>query len=152
MPSSRYDAALNQSGIDLAAMRLAFKYSLFAVLATLANLLAQEISIQTYSAAYALYVSMAMGTIAGWVSKYLLDKHYIFAFQTQSKKEEAHKFLAYGLTGVLTTLLFWSFELGFEYAFANKLARYTGAVIGLSLGYVVKYQLDKRYVFISGNN
>lgn len=130
-------------------MTLALKYSCFAVVATLANLLAQEISIQAYSAAYALYVSMACGTLAGWVSKYLLDKHYIFAFQTRSTRDEAHRFFAYGLTGVLTTLLFWGFELGFEYGFGTKLARYTGAVIGLSLGYVVKYQLDKRYVFVN---
>jgi putative flippase GtrA len=127
---------------------LALKYSLFAVFATLANLLAQEIFIHLYVGGSALIIAMAAGTVVGWVSKYLLDKHYIFMFETSSHRENLLKFLTYGLTGILTTSIFWSFELIFEHLFNSKLARYLGAVIGLSIGYVVKYHLDKRYVFL----
>ena len=126
---------------------IALKYSLFACFATCANLLAQEISIRLYVGVSALIIAMAAGTVAGWVSKYLLDKHYIFAFKASSYGEDLIKFLAYGLTGILTTSIFWGFELTFEYLFNTKLARYLGAVIGLSIGYVVKYHLDKYYVF-----
>jgi len=77
-----------------------------------------------------------------------LDKHYIFTFETSSQRENLLKFLTYGLTGILTTSIFWGFELVFDYLFDTKLARYLGAVIGLSIGYVVKYHLDKRYVFL----
>ena len=128
-------------------MHLALKYSFFALLATAANLLTQEIFGRAYSEAYSIYLAMIAGTIAGWISKYLLDKHYIFVFKIQSAGEDMRKFLVYGLTGVFTTALFWGFELGFETMFGTKFARYLGAVIGLSIGYVVKYHLDKRLVF-----
>jgi putative flippase GtrA len=129
-------------------MQLVFKYSLFAIIATLANLLTQALVDQALAGAYIIYLAIGAGTVAGWVSKYLLDKHYIFVFKTHSAQEDVQKFLAYGLTGVVTTVLFWSFELGFDAWFGTRLARYLGAVIGLSIGYVVKYQLDKRFVFL----
>ena len=127
---------------------LTLKYSLFAVFAGLANLLAQEIFIHLYVGGSALIIAMVAGTVVGWVSKYLLDKHYIFTFETSSQRENLLKFLTYGLTGILTTSIFWGFELVFDYLFDTKLARYLGAGIGLSIGYVVKYHLDKRYVFL----
>ena len=127
---------------------LTLKYSLFAVFATLANLLTQEIFLHLYVEVSALIIAMVAGTVVGWVSKYLLDKHYIFTFETSSQRENLLKFLTYGLTGILTTSIFWGFELVFDYLFDTKLARYLGAVIGLSIGYVVKYHLDKRYVFL----
>ena len=90
---------------------------------------------------------MALGTLAGLVSKYLLDKQTIFQFITTSHREDFIMFTLYGLTGVATTAIFWSFELGFDSLIGGKIARYIGAIIGLSIGYGVKYQLDKRYVF-----
>ena len=128
-------------------MQLAFKYTLFAIVATLANLLIQALIDQLFDGNYDIYLAIGCGTVAGWVSKYFLDKHYIFEFKTRSAHEDMQKFLAYGLTGVVTTVLFWSFELGFDAWFGNRVARYLGAVIGLSIGYVVKYRLDKRFVF-----
>ena len=128
-------------------MTIAFKYSLFAVLATLLNLSAQEVVVRTYDGSFAIYLAMAFGTLAGLVSKYLLDKNYIFQFITTSHREGFRKFTLYGLTGVATTAIFWGFELGFDSLIGGKIARYMGAIIGLSIGYGVKYQLDKRYVF-----
>ena len=49
--------------------------------------------------------------------------------------------------GIVTTLIFWGFEFSFGYFFETKQLRYLGGVIGLSIGYLAKYQLDKRYVF-----
>ena len=72
---------------------------------------------------------------------------YIFYFQTQSKRQDMKKFIIYSTMGVLTTLIFWFFELSFNYFFANVYAKYVGALIGLSIGYVTKYNLDKRFVF-----
>ncbi len=128
-------------------MTIAFKYILFAVLATLLNLSAQEVAVRTYDGSFATYLAMAFGTLTGLVSKYLLDKKYIFQLITTSHREDLGKFTLYGLTGVATTAIFWSFELGFDTVMGGKIARYTGAIIGLSIGYGVKYQLDKRYVF-----
>jgi putative flippase GtrA len=128
-------------------MTIAFKYSLFAILATLLNLSTQEVVVRTYDGSFAIYLAMAFGTLAGLVSKYLLDKNYIFQFITASHREGFRKFILYGLTGVATTAIFWGFELGFDSLIGGKIARYMGAIIGLSIGYGVKYQLDKRYVF-----
>lgn len=128
-------------------MTIALKYSLFAVLATLLNLTTQEVVVRTYDGAFTIYLAMAFGTLAGLVSKYLLDKNYIFQFITTSHREDLGKFTLYGLTGIATTAIFWGFELGFDAFIGGKTARYIGAVIGLSIGYGVKYRLDKRYVF-----
>ena len=63
-------------------MTIAPKYTLFALLATLLNLLAQEAVARIYDGAFALYLAMGCGTGMGLVSKYLLDKKYIFQFST----------------------------------------------------------------------
>jgi len=47
----------------------------------------------------------------------------------------------------LTTFIFWGTEIGFDAFFENENAKYFGAVIGLSIGYIIKYFLDKKYVF-----
>lgn len=51
--------------------------------------------------------------------------------------------------GLATTAVFWAFEFGFEHMFHDKWLHYLGGVIGLAVGYVTKYQLDKRFVFRS---
>jgi len=49
--------------------------------------------------------------------------------------------------GLATTLIFWGFEFSFHYFFETKEMRYLGGVIGLAIGYLTKYHLDKRFVF-----
>lgn len=126
---------------------LVFKYTLFAILSTLLNLLFQYISFSIYSGTGNLYIAMLIGTLAGLICKYVLDKKYIFYHQPQSKTDDGKKFLLYTLMGVVTTIIFWGTEIGFELAFESEFAKYIGAVIGLSIGYVAKYFLDKKYVF-----
>ena len=128
-------------------MKLVISYSVFAVVAILVNLLSQELSLQVYQGGYALTVSILAGTVTGLIIKFLLDKAYIFNYKTTSVSHGFNRFVAYSVTGVVTTLIFWGFELGFEFVFASKLMRYCGAVTGLIIGYVIKYQLDSRYVF-----
>jgi hypothetical protein len=53
--------------------------------------------------------------------------------------------------GVVTTAVFWGFEFGFHHIFQTKEMRYLGGIIGLVGGYLIKYHLDKRYVFCSEN-
>ena len=129
-------------------MTLSIRYAFFAAVATLTNLAAQETSSLLYSGIASIYLAMAAGTLAGLICKYLLDKKYIFAFETASTKANVKTFFAYTVTGVATTALFWGFELGSDSLFGGKTARYLGAVIGLAIGYGVKYRLDKRYVFL----
>jgi len=133
----------------MTAVDLALKYGVFSVIATLINLASQELTIRVYSGSYALYAALLIGTMAGLISKYCLDKKFIFAFFTRSQRHNLDTFVAYAVTGVLTTALFWGFELGSEFWLGRKSARYSGAAIGLAIGYVVQYQLDSRMVFVS---
>jgi putative flippase GtrA len=49
--------------------------------------------------------------------------------------------------GVFTTLIFWGFETGCWLLWRTDHTREAGAIVGLCIGYVVKYQLDRRFVF-----
>lgn len=129
-------------------MKIAALYIIFAVIATAANLISQEAVSQAYGGSYSLYFSIFCGTLIGLVVKYCLDKKYIFQFQAQNKSKDAQAFLLYSGMGVITTLIFWGTEILFDMMYGTKFMRYLGAVLGLSIGYVVKYHLDKKYVFV----
>lgn len=126
---------------------IALRYTLFALLSTAVNIAFQYISFLLYGGFLALYVAMFVGTVAGLVLKYVLDKKYIFFHTPKSKKDDGKKFFLYSLMGVFTTFIFWGFEIGFDLAFEDESAKYLGALIGLSIGYSVKYYLDKKFVF-----
>lgn len=128
-------------------MFLVLKYSLFALIATIINLFTQFISLAIYSQDFSLYIAMFFGTITGLIAKYILDKKYIFYYVVKDKKEDSQKFILYSIMGVFTTLIFWGFEIGFDYIFDSEIAKYIGAIIGLSIGYITKYFLDKKFVF-----
>ncbi len=128
-------------------MLLVLKYSLFALIATIINLFTQFISLAIYSQNFSLYIAMFFGTITGLIAKYILDKKYIFYYVVKDKKEDSQKFILYSIMGVFTTLIFWGFEIGFDYIFDSEIAKYIGAIIGLSIGYITKYFLDKKFVF-----
>jgi putative flippase GtrA len=128
-------------------MHLALRYTAFAVIATVINIGAQDLVMRLYGGSWALYVSMAVGTLAGLVVKYLLDKRWIFGYCTRGLAHEGWKFFVYSCMGVVTTAIFWGTELAFEFTFETRLMRYLGGIIGLTIGYVAKYWLDKRFVF-----
>lgn len=128
-------------------MTLAIKYIWFAIVSTMVNLGFQYLSFYVYDGFLSLYIAMFNGTLAGLILKYILDKKFIFYHETKSKKDDGKKFFLYSLMGVFTTFIFWGFEIGFDYIFANENAKYLGAVIGLALGYLIKYNLDKKFVF-----
>ena len=126
---------------------IAFRYVLFAIISTIVNLGFQYFSFLLYTGFLSLYVAMFIGTLAGLILKYVLDKKYIFFHETKSKKDNGKKFLLYSLMGVFTTFIFWGFEIGFDYLLEDENAKYLGGLIGLAIGYVVKYNLDKKFVF-----
>ena len=131
---------------------LAIKYAIFAIISTMFNISFQYITNYLYSDFGALYLAIFIGTIAGLIPKYILDKRYIFYYKTESKRDDVKKFGLYTLMSVFTTIIFWGTEIGFDFIFDNDNAKYLGAVIGLSIGYIVKYFLDKKFVFIKKDN
>ncbi|MXQ11456.1 GtrA family protein [Microvirga makkahensis] len=122
------------------------RYVLFAVLATLANLLTQEASIR-FAPGAPLSFSILMGTAAGFILKYVLDKKWVFEDAYAGHRRELHKIGLYGAFSVLTTLVFWGFEIAFWTIWQTDLAKYTGAVLGLAVGYTAKFLLDRSFVF-----
>lgn len=129
-------------------LRLAALYVFFAALSTLANIASQWAAASLAAGLrHEIYLSMAVGTVVGLVVKYVLDKRWIFRYATRDGLHDARTFALYTAMGGLTTLIFWGTELAFDYAFDSVAMRYAGAGIGLAIGYIVKYQLDRRFVF-----
>ncbi|PTU31987.1 GtrA family protein [Stenotrophobium rhamnosiphilum] len=122
-------------------------YLVFALAATVVNLGSQMLSIACYTGLYAVPVSMIIGTAAGLLLKYILDKRYIFKVETKNLAHDGILFALYTGMGLITTAIFWSVEYAFHLIFSDDKMRYLGGALGLAIGYVLKYQLDKRYVF-----
>lgn len=127
-------------------MSIGFKYILFAILATTVNIFFQYLSFLLIDHKYELYIAMLNGTILGMILKYYLDKNFIFYYV---KKEFNNKniFLLYIFTSIFTTIVFWAIELWFSYYVNINYSEYLGALVGLTLGYSLKYLLDKQLVF-----
>ena len=128
-------------------LKLTYWYTLFAIIATLANIGSQDITSRLYQGRFEITLSILVGTAVGLLVKYILDKKYIFKYRVANLAHDTRMFVLYTSMGIITTLIFWAFEFGFEYLFETKAMRYLGGVIGLCIGYLVKYQLDRRYVF-----
>jgi putative flippase GtrA len=128
-----------------AASKLVVAYALCALVATIANIGAQDAVVWFWP--HAIFPALLVGTGIGLAVKYVLDKHYIFRFRARNAVHDGFTFVLYSLMGVATTVIFWGFELGFQWLFGTREMRYLGGIIGLAIGYVTKYHLDKRYVF-----
>jgi putative flippase GtrA len=133
---------LTKAGLQLGSL-----YALFAGLATLANLLTQWSVFRLCQGSHCLLLGIAAGTIVGLVVKYDLDKRWIFEDRVTGVGQHARKFSLYSLTGVFTTAIFWTTELAFATIGELEVWRYIGAILGLALGYSLKFLLDRRFVF-----
>lgn len=122
-------------------------YALCALVATALNLAMQELTLVFTSS---LSASILVGTASGFLGKYLMDKMWIFGDSSDSAPEEMKKVFLYGTFSVATTVLFWVSEVAFWMIWQSDVAKYTGAVIGLAIGYAVKFGLDSRFVFRKG--
>ncbi len=122
-------------------------YALFAVLATLLNLGIQRLVLAIEQSNIGFAIAIVAGTGAGLVLKYLLDKRWIFRDPTKGARENGRKFSRYTVMGLVTTGIFWSTETAFWLVWQTDGMRELGAVLGLTLGYAVKYWLDRRFVF-----
>lgn len=127
--------------------QLTFWYAVFAAISIGANLCGQSLSFHMYQAAYAVPVSVCVGTGVGLVVKYFLDKSWIFRYEHRSIVHGARTFALYVTMGLGTTAVFWAVEFGADALFRGETARLVGGALGLVIGYVTKYHLDKRFVF-----
>ena len=128
-------------------MRTVVLYASFAADATAVNLGFQAFTVGVYAGRFSIPLSVLVGTIAGIAVKYLLDKQYIFVKQYTEASQHVRSASLYLLASIVTTAVFWGTEAAFHYAFETASMRYLGGALGLTIGYVVKYQLDKRFAF-----
>jgi len=126
---------------------LVLRYAFFAVLATLANLATQRLVLWLGDSSTLFALAVGAGTLVGLVLKYVLDKRWIFEDMSVGAKAHGKKFSLYSAMGIVTTAIFWSTETAFWLVWQTDMMRELGAVIGLSIGYVAKYNLDRRFVF-----
>ncbi|MBT9290279.1 GtrA family protein [Prosthecodimorpha staleyi] len=127
--------------------RLVLRYTAFAVLATLVNLATQR-GILAFGTGPALFAAaLIAGTGTGLVTKYWLDKHWIFFDRDRGLAAHSRQFTLYTVMGLATTAIFWGLETAFWLAWQSDAMREAGGVLGLAIGYVVKYNLDRRFVF-----
>ena len=130
---------------SLTLYNLIFRYSLFAILATCSNLVSQRIVLGIGNSDVIFIIALSVGTFVGLFLKYILDKRWIF--KDTSTGIQGKKFSLYTAMGIVTTLIFWGVETTFWLIWQSNAMRELGAVIGLSIGYTIKYGLDRRFVF-----
>lgn len=140
--------ALNGAWAGLAARMHLVRYAGFAGLAICINLLSQNAVLSLFGAFwYGIYLAIAFGNGAGLVFKYIVDKYWVFEDADPSLSQNSRKFALYAAFGVGTTFIFWFVELVFHLMFQSQLMTNIGAIIGLCMGYVIKYNLDKHVTF-----
>jgi putative flippase GtrA len=135
-------------------VRLAILYSLFAAFATGANLAAQAgvhalLPFGTEKPGPVYWLALCVGTGTGLIVKYLLDKRWIFDDRTGGVAAHSRKFSLYTLMGLATTAIFWGVQTGFVLIWQSQAMLYLGGAVGLAIGYILKYRLDKRFVFVT---
>ena len=128
-------------------MKIFALYSLFAFISMVTNISIQPIFLLFYQGMYAIELSIFIGTIIGLPIRFILEKKYIYKISRRCYKSSFGTFSLYGSSAVFTTLIFWGFEYTFHLLFEGDIMRYIGGIIGLTIGFVVKYRLDKKYVF-----
>ena len=126
---------------------LILRYAAFALMAIIANLATQRAVLQFGETGVHFSAAVGVGTIVGLVVKYMLDKRWIFYDVATGSKSHGRKFSFYTAMGVFTTAIFWSTETAFWLIWQTDIMRELGAILGLSVGYVVNYNLDRRFVF-----
>jgi putative flippase GtrA len=126
---------------------LILRYAAFAVVATIANLATQRLVLQFGDTGGYFAAAVGAGTIVGLVIKYILDKRWIFYDVETGVKNHSRKFSLYTAMGLITTAIFWGTETASWLIWQTDMMRELGAILGLSVGYVVKYNLDRRFVF-----
>ena len=127
-----------------------FLYIFFAMVSTVFNLLTQRIILSVNKTDLFFFIAILSGTAVGLFIKFFLDKSYIFFDKKNDISHLGKKFGLYSLMGTFSTIIFWGTESMFWVIWRQENMRELGAILGLTIGYLIKYKLDKRYVFKKG--
>ena len=104
---------------------------------------------QLFYCSTSLNMSELMGSIAAvgitYIIKFFLDKYIVFKKSSLKMKETSQEFFKYFGFAILTTIL----NIGIQFILTNlfNAPLEVSFVIALSIGYITKFFLDKKYVF-----
>ena len=90
-------------------------------------------------------IALGFGTVTGFIFKFLADKYIIFNTIT-TMAETTSEIIKYFSFAVFTTIIFWGIETSFLILFEEEYYL-LGGLIGLIIGYSLKFIFDKKYVF-----
>ena len=124
-----------------------FLYIFFALISTFANLITQRFILSINNSNLFFLTAVILGTFIGLLIKFFLDKKWIFNDISYGLENQTRKFSLYASMGLLTTIIFWSTETIFWFIWQTEKMREIGAILGLTIGYILKYKLDKNFVF-----
>ncbi len=93
------------------------------------------------------WTALVAGTGTGFLIKFILDKNFIFHHKSATAGAGLATVILYGVTAVITTLVFWGVQRAFTLLGGEDFWKYLGGLCGLVPGYLLKYFLDKRFVF-----
>lgn len=102
---------------------------------------------------YWFLISLGFGTVIGFLFKFVVDKFVVFEEKLTDDKmadlqRTTKQITLYFSFAIFTTMIFWGFEFSFKIAFTGNWYL-VGGLIGLIIGYTVKFLLDRRFVFNS---
>lgn len=91
-------------------------------------------------------VGIVLGVGVGFVVKFVLDKFVVFKRMQVNLRETSREFATYLAFSLFTTVVI---NFGGEYLLWGVLGLHyiAAAAISLTIGYTVKYFLDRKYVF-----
>lgn len=128
-------------------------YCAFAAVAMTVNLSAQWIVLRMgllvphVPGFFVVTAATAVGTAAGLLLKYGLDKRFIFQDRTTGARAHARRFSLYAAGGLFTTAIPYGLELVARGFYPRGPAVLIAGAVGLIIGYAVKFRLDRRFVF-----
>ncbi|MHA1291533.1 MAG: GtrA family protein [Promethearchaeota archaeon] len=95
-----------------------------------------------------------MGSIAAvcitYITKFFLDKYIVFKKTKTTVKETSEEFMKYFGFAILTTII----NIGIQFLMTNfiRTPLEISMLVALSIGYSVKFLLDRKYVFSVNNS
>ena len=96
-------------------------------------------------------IALGFGTVIGFLFKFIVDKFVVFEEKITEKsmaelQKTTKQISMYFGFAILTTMIFWGFEFSFKFFLPGNWYLF-GGLIGLIIGYTVKFLLDSRFVF-----
>lgn len=128
-------------------LSLATRYAAFALFSTAVNWAMQLAILRTIPGRFSIYAALFVGTGAGFVVKYLLDKNYIFQHASANRTQEAWVLALYLGTSIVMTAFYLVSQAVIFFVYGEGVVYYASGTAVLLLGYAIKFALDGRFVF-----